>query len=86
MSDLRWVLLSLGLLLLVALYLWPLLLSKISSRSSKTQIDSETLIHEDDGLQVITDNLISEVGLENSRVLSSDSKIVTLRFFQSNKN
>ncbi|MBH97859.1 MAG: hypothetical protein CMM56_05335 [Rhodospirillaceae bacterium] len=85
MSDLRWVLLSLGLLLLVALYLWPLLLSKISSRSSKTQIDSETLIHEDDGLQVITDNLNSEVGLENSRELSSDSKIVTLRFIPSNK-
>ena len=62
-----------------------LLLSKISARSSKTQIDSETLIHEDDGLQVITDNLNSEVGLENSRELSSDSKIVTLRFIPSNK-
>lgn len=82
MLELRWVLLSLGLLLVAGVYLWSYILSKKQSKPSLTQLN-----------QVVESSLTSETSpndshIENIAKKEEDElfskKIVTLRFVPKN--
>ncbi|MDC3267417.1 cell division protein ZipA C-terminal FtsZ-binding domain-containing protein [Gammaproteobacteria bacterium] len=82
MLELRWVLLSLGLLLVAGVYLWSYFLSKKQSKPSLTQLN-----------QVVESSLTSETSpndshIENIATKEEDElfskKIVTLRFVPKN--
>jgi|TARA_B110000263_G_C15254813_1_gene485950 FtsZ-interacting cell division protein ZipA len=90
MLELRWVLLSLGLLLVTGVYLWTRFLSKKHFKSNLDQsdqipIDNESLeITSDDFQENFSDDIQTEKEHEQSKDESSQTKIISLRFVPKN--